>query len=489
MRKHPVGESSRILEGFAFNGSLKVMASEQPLTENAGALVLREALERLGTVKALTTVIRDPRRPENITHPLGELLTQRILLLAQGFAHQDDADRLRDDPALRLAASERRGVAALEPWPAPQPAPTKNPPAPQGLGSQPTHSRLMRLLSDARHRTALRDELFRVASVRLRAQNGGHRRRYVTLDVDSFPVEVSGEQEGAEYNGHYQAVIFHPLVASLGEPGDYLDVVLRPGNVATADGVTEFVLPLLDRMEREICQVAALRIDAGMPSEKLLGPLDDRGTPYLARLKTNAVLDRLAQPWLTRPPGPRPKTPRSWLHELRYAAKSWSRERRVVLVVQEKEGKEELHAFWLLTNWAPEQVPADELLEHYRQRGTGEGHHGELMSTLRPALSSSARPKTHYRGRSPARRYPPGDSFAINEATLLLNVLAYNVMHVARTQHTTARGEGVHLKTLRAQALRAAARLKNHAGQVIVLLAAGAFSWWEGLLPHLQALG
>ncbi len=145
---------------------------------------------------------------------------------------------------------------------------------------------------------------------------GGHRQRYVTVDVDSFPVEVHGHQPGSEHNGHYQARIYHPLVATVAELGDLLDVQLRPGNADTADGDLEFILPLLDRVEAKLCQVASVRIDAGFPDEELLAALEKRGTPYVARLKNNAVLDRLAQPYLARPVGRPPAEPRTWTVEM-----------------------------------------------------------------------------------------------------------------------------------------------------------------------------
>ena len=43
----------------------------------------------------------------------------------------------------------------------------------------------------------------------------------------------------------------------------------------------------------------------------------------------------------------------------------------------------------------------------YRQRGKAEGHMGELMSVVNPALSSSPRPKRHYRGQ-PVEKPGPG---------------------------------------------------------------------------------
>ncbi len=47
-----------------------------------------------------------------------------------------------------------------------------------------------------------------------------------------------------------------------------------------------------------------------------------------------------------------------------------------------------MHHFWLITNWAEDQMPAANLLELYRERGTAEGHFGEIMSVLDPALPS-----------------------------------------------------------------------------------------------------
>ncbi len=57
---------------------------------------------------------------------------------------------------------------------------------------------------------------------------------------------------------------------------------------------------------------------------------------------------------------------------------------------------------------------------------------GELMRVLDPALASSPRPKMHYRGRVPQQRTESGDAFAQNEVRLLLNALAYNLVHAVR---------------------------------------------------------
>jgi hypothetical protein len=103
-----------------------------------------------------------------------------------------------------------------------------------------------------------------------------------------------------------------------------------------------------------------------------------------------------------------------------------------VLVVKERPDDLLLDHFWLLTSFSAAAVPAEDLLAHYRQRGTAEGHFGELMDVLAPALSSTPRTKSRYRD-NPLPALPTGiDAAARNEAILLLHLLAYDLMHAGR---------------------------------------------------------
>lgn len=473
-----------------FNGSLRLEGRSERLTSEPGAIVLREVMEQSGIISWLVAHLEDRRKPERITHPFPELLRTSLLLLGQGWRDQDDADALRHDAALRLAVSDRKGLSPLETRP-PRDDGTplfKNPPVPDGLASQPTMSRFFGALSTVAHRATLRLGLLELAGRRIRALRGGHRFRYLTIDVDSLPVEVHGQQPGSAYNGHYHCTMYHPLVASVAETGDLLDVQLREGQVYTSEGGLDFILPLLDDVERELCVVAALRIDAGFPEETLLSSLEGRETPYVARVKNNAVLNRMAEPFLTRPAGRPPLEPRIWFHEMTYQAGTWSRARRVVLVVLERTGQAELDHFWLITNWTETQMDGPALLAMYRERGTAEGYMGELMDVLRPALSSSPRPKSNYRGKTLEMPVSPIDAFARNEVILLLNALAYNLAHAARVQMETATNEGWSLRRFRERILRPAARLLVHSRRVTVVLGEVAASLWHALWPRLAAL-
>lgn len=483
-----MGERRMPLFRPRFNGSVAVEARPERLTTDPGALLIREVLDGLDLVGWLSERVSDPRDPERITHPMSELLRTSLILLAEGWRDQDDADFLRDDPVLRLSVSERRGPAPLEMRERTEGRVLdKNPEVPDGLASQPTLSRLTTLLGSEEHRMVLREGLLHSAARRIRALRRGHRLRHVTLDIDSFPLDSYGHQPGAEYNGHYHRTVFHPLIASLGETGDIVDARLRPGSVHTADGAAEFIHELIDRVEEQIGQVAAVRVDAGFPEDTLLGSLEGRRTPYVARLKGNKVLDRLAKPLLKRPAGRPPAEPRQWLYNLSYQAGSWSRERRVVLVVQERPDELFLHHFWLVTNIDVQDMSPAELLDFYRERGAAEGIIGEVKSVLEPALSSAARPKSCYRG-SPVSARESVDSFANNEARFLLNLLAFNLLHCARRLLERGTGHGWSLMRLRERILRVAARIVLHARRVTVVVHQDHARLWQALCRQLERM-
>ncbi len=457
-----------------FNKSLRVESRAERLTGDAGAVVLREILERSGIVEWMAPRLSDPRRQEDVVHDLPSLIRTSVLLAAQGWRDHDDADALRDDPALRLAVSSASGRTPLD--------------RPHGLASQPTLSRFTAIMAEPSNRSVLREAALELGARAARAERGGKRPRRLTLDVDSLPIEVHGHQPKAEWNGHYRGRIYHPLITSVAETGDMLDARLRPGNVGTAEGALDAILDVVDRAQSSLCEVAMVRIDAGFPSAGLLAGLEARGIDYVARLRANPALDRLAAPYMTRPRGRRPTEPRMWLHPLDYQADSWDRPRRVVLVVQEREDDLLLDRFFLVTSLRPGEMSRWEVLEHYRQRGTAEGHMGELKDVLAPALSSTNRPKSHWRGRRPQSTSEAVDAFACNEVRLLISILAYQLMHIARRAMARATGTGWSLRRLRERVLRAGARLILSGRRMTLALSSSAAPFWAMLWPRIDRM-
>src|SRR4051812_3595052 len=115
-------------------------------------------MERSGIIEWLTERLHDPRQPHLVTYPLADLLRTMLLLFAQGWRDQDDADALRLDPALRLAAAGTRSTTPLV----------------EGahLASQPTLSRLLDILTLEPNQPVLREAVGELAARRLRAERG-----------------------------------------------------------------------------------------------------------------------------------------------------------------------------------------------------------------------------------------------------------------------------------------------------------------------------
>jgi len=290
------------------------------------------------------------------------------------------------------------------------------------LASQLTLSRFTALMAEPANPSVLREAVQELAGRGIRAERGGPGGcRPSPSNVDSAPIEgesaratgssvaANGHQPEAEWNGHTNARIYHPLITRVAETGDMLDARLRAGNVGTApsrqiasqsvgrqvnacihltaparcpaayvymcergamDGALDVILDVVDRAQKSFCDVAMVRIDRGFPSAALLAGLEARDIDYVSRLKANRVLDnrvlanpvldRLAEPHMVRPVGRRPATPRTWLRELRYRAESWQAQswqaesrdkpRRVVLVVKERADDAARDRFFLVTS-------------------------------------------------------------------------------------------------------------------------------------------
>ena len=114
----------------------------------------------------------------------------------------------------------------------------------------------------------------------------------------------------------------------------------------------------------------------------------------MARIRNNAVLDRMAQPYLRRPPGRPPREGRVWCHELRYQAAPGSTRGGWCWWCWSGPESCSSTTSWLITNLRRNRYSGARLLGLYRMRGKAEGHMGELMDVLAPALSSAPRPAT-----------------------------------------------------------------------------------------------
>ena len=117
------------------------------------------------------------------------------------------------------------------------------------------------------------------------------------LDFDATDDIVHGLQEGRFFHGYYGNYCFLPLYVFC---GDFpLVAYLRPANV---DGARHFgaVLKLLVRALRARWPDVRItvRADSGFCRKKVLRWCEHECIDYVIGIARNAVLERLAEPWL-----------------------------------------------------------------------------------------------------------------------------------------------------------------------------------------------
>jgi hypothetical protein len=73
------------------------------ITSDGGVMLLAQAERRPGIAERLAQVIPDRRHRDRVTHLLPDILRARIFAISCGYEDADDLDRLRCDPAFKLA--------------------------------------------------------------------------------------------------------------------------------------------------------------------------------------------------------------------------------------------------------------------------------------------------------------------------------------------------------------------------------------------------
>jgi hypothetical protein len=435
------------------NGAVRVETRTEKLTGDAGFLLLREALDRTALIDHLAARLEDPRDPRRITHSLPALLRASVAMIAQGWGDQSDAARLHDDPVLAIAANDRSGVGA----------------AADALASQATFSRCLDLLSRERNRAVLETAPLELAARRLRAQGRKPLAR-ITIDIDGLPLPVHGEQPGSAYNGHVRERIHYPLIASCAETGDLLGALLRDGNAGPAQQAATWIPRIVQAARTALAPEVQVRLDAGFTDGATLAALDAAQIPFVGRLRENAVLTRLFDPHRTRGRGRPALQPREWVVEASYQAGSWEAPRRLLIVVQEHPTELFHHAFFLVTSLAQEDYSGAQVLALYRRRGKAEAHMGEFKDVIGTSLPCTSRGVAS-----------EATVVARSQALLSLRLLAYQLLHVLRTEMEAVTWQGWSLRRLRERVLKAGARLLTHARRVTVVIERRAAAHWRRL--------
>ena len=271
--------------------------------------------------------------------------------------------------------------------------------------------------------------------------------RRVVLDLDSTEVAVYGPQEQSAYNGHFESTCYHPLLL-FNREADCLAAKLRPGNVHSADGWEELLLPEIGRQQAQGKEVT-FRGDAAFAKPELYEALEERTMKYAIRLPANDNLQRNIMELLTRPVGRPRYKPVVRFKSFLYQATSWEQPRRVVAKVEFHSGELFPRVGFIVTNLALDNRA---VVRFYNKRGTAEQWIKEGKQAVAMTRLSCHRSRA-------------------NEGRLWLSVLAYNLGNLWRRLTLPSPIGKWSLTSLQQQLVKTGGRLIQHARYYWLLLA------------------
>ena len=412
-------------------------------SSDGGAILLKGIDTQLGLTRRLAGCLADARQPGKVRHQGIEVLQQRVFGIACGYADCNDAARLADDAIHKLLAD-------------------RDPIAGPALASQPTLSRFENAVG-ARALIAMGRLLADTVIEHHRRRLKGRATRII-IDLDPTDDPTHGQQEFTFFNGHYDTSCYLPVVATVtfnDEAEQYaVAAVLRPGNAPAKLGAIGLLRRLFKTLRAAFpTAILRVRLDGGFASNPLFKFLEAAGVEYVVGMASNVRLEKRVQRLMGKA-RMRSKATGRTAHlygETRYAAKQWSRKRRIVMkaeVVRHPGRDPKNNPRFVVTNLpdAPQAV-----YEFYCQRGDMENRLKELHHGVEMDRTSCSR-------------------FLANQFRVLLALAAYLLFQELRRR---ARGTGcadAQVTTLRERLIKLAVWVDRSVRRLVLHLPS-TFPW------------
>ena len=282
------------------------------MSSDAGLTLLREIERKAGLAQRLAGCLCDPRDPVKVQHRLCDIIRFRIMMIGAGYEDGNDANALRHDPSFRIALERGPETGAA-------------------LCSQPPISR-MENLPDARALIRMGREM-----VRFYCQSFARAPGRIVLDIDDTFDAVHGHQQLRLFNAFYDEFGFQPIVVFDGE-GRLVGTLLRPARRPKGAESAAHIRRLIRQIRAHWPKTEILlRADSHYCTPEVLDLCDRLGLRYILGLSKNGRLAQNISALEASTAARYARTPGQKLRRFKtfsYAARSWSKPRRVIARVE-----------------------------------------------------------------------------------------------------------------------------------------------------------
>jgi len=389
------------------------------VSSDGGLLLLRQVDRKLGLLNAIARRLEDPRRQKSCRHSLPQILRQRVFGICLGYEDLNDHDHLRVDLGMQTAVGRSVALAS--------------------------GSTLCRWENRAAREAAVR--VHEVLWEKFIASYSTPPKELI-LDFDATDDRVHGKQEGRFFHGYYDDYCFLPLYVFCGE--QLLAAYLRESKIDGAHHAGAVLKLLVKRLRLAWPGVRIVfRGDSGFCRQLILRWCERNGVKYIVGLARNRRLEAMAEQWMKRAEARQKQSgiPQKYFREVRYAAGTWNRKRRVIVKAEVTDKGR--NPRFLVTNL--EGRPSDLYENLYCARGEAENRIKEQQLDLFADRTSA-------------------HDWWTNQFRLLLSSLGYTLMEAIRrlglrgTELEKARCQTIRLRLLKIGAviIRNTRRIQFH---------------------------
>jgi hypothetical protein len=423
-----------------FSKPVTVTLDGARLSSDAGLLLLRKVDDGIGLTEALGSCLVDRREQRKVEHEYLEILRQRVFAIAAGYPDGNDAAVLADDPIMKEVCG-RRGLSGA------------------ALATQATISRFENAVT-GRELVGMARAFERFVVDRHAKRLRGRRVRRITIDLDPTEDRAYGQQAFAFFNGYYKNFCFLPQLGFLSfddEPDQHLfHARLRPGNSTGWRAVFPLLLRIVPYLRSQFPRAKIrVRLDAGFNTPRTFEILEELNVEYVVAMKSNSLLDKIAEPLMTKVRAESEKTGETatTYGEFEHAPANgaWPHRRRVIVkaeVVRFVGRNPRDNARFVVTNLttAPEDVYGT-----YRARGESENRIKELNLGLAFGRTSCSR-------------------FLANQLRVLMTAAAYVLFQQLRLKAKGTELARAQVFTLRDRLIKIAGRVFESVRRTVVQL-------------------
>ena len=281
---------------------IEVDFSGGSITSDAGILLLRQIDKNLKLTKKIASCFTDRRDQSKIIHSVEKMLQQRVYGIALGYEDLNDHNELRKDIAFQTAVNSD-----------------------EELASSPTLCRF--------ENTSNKQAIWDAHKVIWNnfVDSFGSPPKELTFDFDPTDTTIYGNQEGKFYHGYYNDYCFLPLYVFCGS--QLLVSYLRTSDKDQAKHSLAILSLLVKFIRKEWPDVKILfRGDSGLCRHKTFDWCEKNNVNYITGLATNSRLRKkfIGQINNVKNQFKTTNEKQREFSEFKYAAASWSKERRVI---------------------------------------------------------------------------------------------------------------------------------------------------------------